>query len=100
MFGAEIPHQTASLKTLCAILPKQKLKMINRNQIIELGYILKSKSLKKSEDFKHIDFEKRPYLINLNNGIIQIINDIKLKDREISFDNIDDFINWHNKFEK
>ncbi|EKT4502347.1 hypothetical protein [Flavobacterium psychrophilum] len=74
--------------------------MINRNQIIELGYILKSERTKQIGDFKHIDFEKRPYLVNLNNGLIQIIKDIKLKGTEISFDKIDDFESWHNNFDK
>lgn len=74
--------------------------MINRNEIIELGYILKSERTKEIGDFKHTDFEKRPYLVNLNNGLIQIIKDIKFKGTEISFDKIDDFKSWHNNFDK
>lgn len=72
--------------------------MIKREQIIQLGYNSKTKGIKNDEDFIHEDFENRTYLINLNKGVIQIINDIKLKTKNLSFDDINEFINWHNNY--
>jgi hypothetical protein len=74
--------------------------MIKREQIIQLGYNSKTKGIKDDEDFKHNDFEERPYLINLNKGVIQIIKDIRLKNIGSLFNDIDEFENWHKKYVK
>lgn len=74
--------------------------MINREQILQLGYNSKTKGIKGDEDFIHNDFEERQYLINLNNGVIQIIKDTKLITNGSSFDDIENFKNWHNNYVK
>ena len=52
MFGAKIPHQTASLKTLSAILSKKLQKMnIKLTSLLFLTIFYSCKSQKNSENF-------------------------------------------------
>ena len=75
--------------------------MITETDLINMGYIVKTRltDKEKTVDFKHPDSKNRPYLVNLNEGEINIVYPNNYKHGEFfRTDNLDEFKNWHNGF--
>ena len=62
--------------------------MIEIDQLIELGYVVKTELIKGSFDLKHNDETTNPKLINLKDGIVQTIEPFGGK--QLSFRDIDE----------
>ena len=73
--------------------------MITPNDLYELGYSKKTENIDMhddSTDFRHADFEKRSYLLNLNDGVITVVFSINKPGSPIDTNNIAAFTEWHN----
>lgn len=75
--------------------------MITKNQIISLGYTVKPENIDMydgSTDFKYVEMEIRPYLVNLREGIITIVFPINSQRNSFSTGDFKNFQYWHNHF--
>lgn len=70
--------------------------MIEKKQIENLGYILKTELINNTYDFV-IQDEIFPRKINLANGIIQTIIGVNSKEKQKSFDDIEEFKKYYSK---
>lgn len=76
--------------------------MIEKRDILELGYIIKTNNMHpdNSTDFKHTNFKERPYLVHLTGNHKEIIIQFPLisKSPSKTFNKFSDFKNWHNAY--
>lgn len=74
--------------------------MISHEDLYRLGYDIKTRdvNLKKGSNDYRISGEKdSKYLINLTDGVANIIFPNNSKKSQISFDNLEDFEKWHDQ---
>ena len=72
--------------------------MITEYQLQSIGYYEKSKLINNSRDFRHNDFENRPYLVNINEGLVRVDHHMKSENRSFQTDDFQTFKNWHDNF--
>ena len=69
--------------------------MITEQDLVKLGYNRPNKLLNGSTDYRHSESDERPYKINLNKGVIQVIYPMNDKSKRTIFYTIDEFTDWH-----
>lgn len=69
--------------------------MITELDLVKLGYNRPNKLLNGSTDYRHSESDERPYMINLKEGIIQVIFPTKKQITGPMFDTIEEFTYWH-----
>ena len=77
--------------------------MITEINLFELGYRVKTRLTGGSEstDYIYKDFEKKPYLVHLDNGEIFIVHPTNLPPKsQFNTRNLAEFRKWHDSYKR
>lgn len=69
-------------------------------ELAKLGYVLKTNNLKSGTEYIYKYSDERPYLLFVLRNSIEVIFESKLRKKSLHFDTFNNFIQWHNGYNK